>query len=249
MDTEKRDQAYKFFSENFKIKTTKIKFKVEEIEKHLDADMVEAYRNLVRDELECDPSFKVEPYLEKNEYIILDKNDQVVKKVHTMLDITHFILCEAKNYIEEKERIDKMAITEQQLRTFNENFKICLAQTKTTFYSMNEYLELDDFESPDESISQDDYRKQKLNNLYIDDYQPTSSDIDHEIYSIETKHGQHVISVENMGDVSNFIKNYMNSTLRNENYFPKETEIHINQTNSRPKTPRTNKSHQPVTHI
>ena len=65
MDKAKHDQAYKLFSENFKIKTKKIKFKVEEIEKHLDADMVEAYRNLVRDELEIDPSFKPDPYLEK----------------------------------------------------------------------------------------------------------------------------------------------------------------------------------------
>ena len=130
-----------------------------------------------------------------------------------------------------------MKITEEQLRTFNENFKLCLAQTTTTFYSMNEYLELDDFES------------RKINELYIDDYQPTSSDIDHEIYSIETKHGAHVISVETMEDVSDFIKDYMNSTLRNKNYFPTKTEIHIDETNNQPKTTRTNKSHQPVTHI
>lgn len=104
---------------------------------------------------------------------------------------------------------------------------------------MNEYLELDDFES------------RKMNELYIDDYPPTSSDIDHEIYSIETKHGAHVISVKTMEDVSDFIKDYMNSTLKNENYFPKETEIHINQTNSQPQPPRTNKNqpYQPVTHI
>ena len=130
-----------------------------------------------------------------------------------------------------------MKITEKQLRAFNENFKLCLAQTTTTFYSMNEYLELDDFES------------RKMNELYIDDYQPTSSDIDHEIYSIETKHGTYVISVETMEDVSDFIKEYMNSTLKNKNYFPKETEIHIDETNSQMKTTRTNKSHQPVTHI
>ena len=132
-----------------------------------------------------------------------------------------------------------MKITEEQLRTFNENFKLCIAQTTTTFYSMNEYLELDDFES------------RKMNELYIDDYQPTSSDIDHEIYSIETKNGAHVISVETIEDVSDFIKDYMNSTLKNENYFPKETEIHINQTNSQPQPPRTNKNqpYQPVTHI
>ena len=80
MDNKKHDQAYKLFEENFKIKSTKIKFKVEEIENYLDADMVEAYRNLVRDELECDPDFEASPYLEKNEYIILDKNNQVVKK-------------------------------------------------------------------------------------------------------------------------------------------------------------------------
>lgn len=42
MDNKKHDQAYKLFEENFKIKSTKIKFKVEEIENYLDADMVEA---------------------------------------------------------------------------------------------------------------------------------------------------------------------------------------------------------------
>lgn len=102
MDKTKQDRAYELFEENFKIKSTKIKFKAEEIEKYFDADMVEAYRTLVRDELECDPNFEVSPYLEKNEYIILDKNNQVVKKVHTMLDITHFIIHEAKNYIKDE---------------------------------------------------------------------------------------------------------------------------------------------------
>lgn len=118
MDNKKHDQAYKLFEENFKIKSTKIKFKVEEIEDYLDADMVEAYRNLVRDELECDPDFEASPYLEKNEYIILDKNNQVVKKVHTMLDITHFILHEAKNYIQEKQHL---AETNNQPKSPNTN--------------------------------------------------------------------------------------------------------------------------------
>ena len=103
MDKEKHDQAYEFFNENFKIKTTQIKFKAEEIEKHLDADMVEAYRNFIREELEYDPSFEVSPYLEKNEYIISTKNGKVVKTVNTILDLTHFILCEAKNYIEKEQ--------------------------------------------------------------------------------------------------------------------------------------------------
>ena len=100
MKNEKHDQAYEFFSEKFKIKTNKIKFKTKDIEKHLDADMVEAYRNLVREELEYDPSFEPDPYLEKNEYLILDKHNKVVKKVHTMLEIEHCINWEAKNYIE-----------------------------------------------------------------------------------------------------------------------------------------------------
>ena len=142
-----------------------------------------------------------------------------------------------------------MKITEQQLQTFNENFKICLAQTTTTFYEMNEYLDLEDLESPDESISQDDYQKPELSVWYIDDYPPISSDIDHEIYSIETKHGQHVLSCETIEDVCDFINDYMNSTLKNENYFPKETEIHIDEKHIHPKPQRANKSHQPVTHI
>lgn len=144
-----------------------------------------------------------------------------------------------------------MKITEEQLRTFNENFKICLTQTKTTFYEMTEYLGLNDFKSPDENVSQDDYQKRQLNLFHIYEYQPTSSDIDHEHYSIGTKHGIHVYSVETIEDVFDFINDYMNSTLRNENYFPKEMEIHIDEKHFHPKPPHTNKKqpYQPVTHI
>ena len=142
-----------------------------------------------------------------------------------------------------------MKITEEQLRTFNENFKICLTQTKTTFYEMTEYLGLNDFKSPDENVSQDDYQKRQLNLFHIYEYQPTSSDIDHEHYSIETKHGIHVYSVETIEDVCDFINDYMNSTLRNENYFPKETEMHLIETTAHQKPQRSNKPYQPVTHI
>lgn len=144
-----------------------------------------------------------------------------------------------------------MNITEQQLQIFNQNFKIGLTQTATTFYEMNEPLKLEDLESPDENVSQDDYQKRKLNLFYSHEYQPNSSDIDHEHYSIETKHGEPVISVETIEDVCDFINDYMNSTLRNENYFPKETEIHIDEKHFHPKPPRTNKkqAYQPVTHI
>lgn len=144
-----------------------------------------------------------------------------------------------------------MKITEEQLQTFNENFKICLAQTTTTFYSMNEYLELDDFESPDENLSQDDYKKRQLNLFHIYEYQQNSSDIDHEHYSIETKYGEHVYLVETMEDVYEFITEHMHSTLKNESYFPKETEIHIDEKHFHPKPPLTTKDkhYQPVTHI
>ena len=142
-----------------------------------------------------------------------------------------------------------MKITEQQLRTFNENFKICLAQTTTTFYEMSDYLDLDDLESPDESISQNDYQKPELSVWYIDDYPPISSDIDHETYSIKTKYGRHVISVKTIKDVCNFINDYMNSTLRNKNYFPKEKENHLDESNIHTQSPLTNKSHRPVTCI
>lgn len=142
-----------------------------------------------------------------------------------------------------------MNITEQQLQIFNQNFKIGLTQTATTFYEMNEPLKLDDLESPDENVSQDDYQKQQLNLFHIYEYQQNSSDIDHEHYSIETKHGEPVISVETIEDVCDFINNYMNSTLRNENYFPKETEMHIIEATAHQKPQRTNKPYQPVTHI
>lgn len=145
-----------------------------------------------------------------------------------------------------------MKITEQQLRTFNQNFKLCLAQTTTTFYAMDKYLELDDFKTPKGSpLSQDDWQKRELDVFHIDEYEPNSSDVDHEIYSIETKYGEHVYLVETMKDIYDFIKDHMNNTLRNETYFPKETEIHIDEKHFHTKLPRTNKKHpyQPVTHI
>lgn len=145
-----------------------------------------------------------------------------------------------------------MAITEQQLRTFNENFKICLAQTTTTFYSMNEYLELDDFKTPKGSpLSQDAWQKLELDVFHIDEYESNSSDVDHEIYSIETKQGEYVINVETMKDVYEFITEDMQSTLNNENYFPKETQNHLDKTNNQPKSPLITKGkhYQPVTHI
>ena len=145
-----------------------------------------------------------------------------------------------------------MAITEKQLKTFNENFKICLAQTTTTFYAMDNYLELDDFKTPKESpLSQDAWQKLELDVFHIDEYEPNLSDVDHEIYSIETKYGEYVINVETMKDVYEFITEDMKSTLNNENYFPKETEIHIEEKYIQPKTPLTTKEkhYQPVTHI
>lgn len=144
----------------------------------------------------------------------------------------------------------KLTITEQQLHTFNQNFKLCLAQTTTTFYTMKDYLELDDFKTPKGSpLSQDNWQKLELDAFHIDEYEPNSSDVDHEIYSIETKYGEHVYLVETMGDVYDFIKDHMNSTLRNENYFPKETEMHLIKTTAHQKPQRSNKPYQPVTHI
>ena len=144
-----------------------------------------------------------------------------------------------------------MKITEEQLQTFNENFKICIAQTKTTFYELNEYLELDDFESPDESISQDNYQKPELNVWYIDDYPPISSDIDHEIFSIETKQGQHVHTVQTIKDVHQFITEEMNNILKNQNYFNQEMQTHLNDTSTYPQPilKYKNQPYQPVTQI
>ena len=144
-----------------------------------------------------------------------------------------------------------MKITEQQLCTFNENFKICLAQTTTTFYEMNEYLDLEDLESPDESISQDDYQKPELSVWYLDDYPPISSDIDHEIFSIETKQGQHVHTVQTIKDVHQFITEEMNNILKNQNYFNQEIKTPLNDTSTYPQPilKYKNQPYQPVTQI
>lgn len=145
-----------------------------------------------------------------------------------------------------------MTITKKQIDTFNQNFNLCLAQTTTTFYSMNDYLELDDFETPKGSpLSQDAWQKLELDVFHIDEYEPNLSDVDHEIYSIETKHGEYVINVETMKDVYEFITEDMQSTLNNENYFPKETQNHFEETNSHPQSLNVNKkqNYQPVTQI
>lgn len=144
-----------------------------------------------------------------------------------------------------------MKITEKQLRTFNENFKLCLAQTTTTFYEMNDYLDLDDLESPDERISQDDYQKPELSVWYIDDYPPISSDIDHQIFSIETKQGQHVHTVQTIKDVHQFITEEMNNILKNQNYFNQEIKTPLNDTSTYPQPilKYKNQPYQPVTQI
>ena len=103
MNNKKHEQAYKLFEENFKVKTVQIQFKPEEIEKYLDADMVEAYQNLDFDNLDAEDDLEMSPYLTKNEYIITTKDNRFVKKVNTILELTSFILREAKNYIEKKE--------------------------------------------------------------------------------------------------------------------------------------------------
>lgn len=103
MNNKKHEQAYALFEKNFIVKTVKIQFKPEEIENYLDANMVEAYRNIDFDNLDAEDDLEINPYLEKNEYIITTKNNHVIKKVNTILDLIGFILHEAPKYIEQKQ--------------------------------------------------------------------------------------------------------------------------------------------------
>ena len=101
-----------------------------------------------------------------------------------------------------------MRVTNEQLKTFNQNFKICLTQTTTNVHELECGFDIDVYDS-----SEKDYRNYELEIYHIDEEPMTFSDVDKEIFTIEGKETQYVKKVETTHDVLNFIIHEMNSVI------------------------------------
>lgn len=101
-----------------------------------------------------------------------------------------------------------MRVTDEQLKTFNKNFKICLTQTKTNVHELEYGFDIDVYGSPEK-----DYRNYELETYHIDEEPMTFSDVDKEFFTIEGKRTQYVKKVETTHDVLNFIIHEMDSVL------------------------------------
>lgn len=104
-----------------------------------------------------------------------------------------------------------MRVTDEQLKKFNQNFKICLTQTKTNVHELHELqygFDIDVYGS-----SEKDYRNYELELYHIDEEPMTFSDVDKEFFTIEGKKTQYVKKVETTHDVLNFIIHEMDSIL------------------------------------
>lgn len=90
-------------------------------------------------------------------------------------------------------------ITEEQLELFNENFRLKLIEEQTNIYD-NYELTLDDLEA---------------NNLDQTGIDQSDSDFDIscKTYSIVTKSGDHVISIDDISELNDFIENDMDEYL------------------------------------
>ena len=101
-----------------------------------------------------------------------------------------------------------MRVTDEQLKTFNQNFKICLTQTTTNVHELEYGFDIDVYGS-----SEKDYRNYELEIYHIDEEPMTFSDVDKEFFTIEGKKTQYVKKVETTHDVLNFIIHEMDSIL------------------------------------
>lgn len=90
-------------------------------------------------------------------------------------------------------------ITEEQLELFNENFRLKLVEEQTNTYD-NYELTLDDLEAPG------------LDQTGIDQ-SDSDFDISCKTYSIVTKSGDHVMSVDDISELNDFIENDMDEYL------------------------------------
>ena len=101
-----------------------------------------------------------------------------------------------------------MRVTDEQLKTFNQNFKICLTQTTTNVHELEYGFDIDVYGS-----SEKDYRNYELELYHIDEEPMTFTDVDKEFFTIEGKKTQYVKKVETTHDVLNFIIHEMDSIL------------------------------------
>lgn len=102
-----------------------------------------------------------------------------------------------------------MRVTDEQLKTFNRNFKICLTQTTTNVHELRYGFDIDIWGS-----SEKDYRNYELEVYHIDEEPMTFSDIDKEHFTIEGKEIEYVKTVETTHDVLNFIIHEMDKIIK-----------------------------------
>lgn len=84
-------------------------------------------------------------------------------------------------------------VTEEQLELFNDNFRLKLVEEQTNTYD-NYELTLDDLEAPG------------LDQTGIDQ-SDSDFDISCKTYSIVTKSGDHVMSIDDISELNDFIEN------------------------------------------
>lgn len=101
-----------------------------------------------------------------------------------------------------------MRVTDEQLKTFNQNFKICLTQTTTNVHELEYGFDIDVYGSPEK-----DYRNYELELYHIDEEPMTFSEVNKEFFTIEGKKTQYVKKVETTHDVFHFIIHEMDSVL------------------------------------
>lgn len=102
-----------------------------------------------------------------------------------------------------------MQVTDEQLKTFNQNFKICLTQTTTNVHELRYGFDIDVYGSPEK-----DYRNYELELYHIDEEPMTFSDVDKEFFTIEGKEVKYVKKVETTHDVLNFIIHEMDKVIK-----------------------------------
>ena len=102
-----------------------------------------------------------------------------------------------------------MQVTDEQLKTFNQNFKICLTQTTTNVHELQYGFDIDVYDSPEK-----DYRNYELEIYHIDEEPMTFSDVDKEFFTIEGKEVKYVKKVETTHDVLNFIIHEMDKVIK-----------------------------------
>lgn len=90
-------------------------------------------------------------------------------------------------------------ITEEQLELFNDNFRLKLIEEQINTYD-NYELTLDDLEAPG------------LDQTGIDQ-SDSDFDIHDKTYSIVTQSGDHVITIDNISELNDFIENDMEEYL------------------------------------